>query len=370
MPELFDKNHTKKDLLERTGDLAQVAGVRRYEMVDGREKGVAAADVFTGTGFRFTVLLDRGMDISGAEFCGKSLAWRSCTGDTSPYFFQPEGLEWLRGFFGGLLCTCGMTYAGAPCKDEGADLGLHGRVSNTPAEKVSVDCRWQGDEYVMTLRGTVAEVGVYRESLVLTRQITAKLGESRLWVHDVVENRSFSPSPHMFLYHINAGFPVVDDGAELIIPTLKVTPRDPVAEDGKEEFAQFHAPKKGYKEKVYYHELATDARGLTKVALVNPGVDGGFGLYIAFSRREFTELAEWKQLGQGIYTVGIEPANCRVEGRAKERARGTLQILQPGERREYHLELGVLAGPKAGAAFKADVRKLLHGRRHVFVKNT
>jgi len=45
---------------------------------------------------------------------------------------------------------------------------------------------------------------------------------------------------------------------------------------------------------------------------------------------------------QGTYVVGLEPANCWVEGRAKERERG-LQFLKPGETREYHLEIGVLS---------------------------
>ena len=48
-------------------------------------------------------------------------------------------------------------------------------------------------------------------------------------------------------------------------------------------------------------------------------------------------------LGQGAYVVGIEPANCHVEGRAAERARGTLEFLPAGGKRQFHLELGVLA---------------------------
>ena len=44
-------------------------------------------------------------------------------------------------------------------------------------------------------------------------------------------------------------------------------------------------------------------------------------------------------LGQGAYVLGIEPANCHVEGRARERERGTLEFLQPGEKRNFYLEL-------------------------------
>lgn len=44
-------------------------------------------------------------------------------------------------------------------------------------------------------------------------------------------------------------------------------------------------------------------------------------------------------MGEGLYVVGLEPANCHVEGRCAEREMGTLQILQPGEVRLYHLEI-------------------------------
>jgi hypothetical protein len=43
----------------------------------------------------------------------------------------------------------------------------------------------------------------------------------------------------------------------------------------------------------------------------------------------------------------LEPANCLVEGRDKDRQRGLLQFLEPGESREYLLEIGVLDGNDA-----------------------
>jgi hypothetical protein len=62
--------------------------------------------------------------------------------------------------------------------------------------------------------------------------------------------------------------------------------------------------------------------------------------------------------GEGTYVVGMEPANCLVEGRDKERERGTLQFLQPGERREYDLEIGVLTSIEMIEELEALVTKL------------
>jgi hypothetical protein len=48
----------------------------------------------------------------------------------------------------------------------------------------------------------------------------------------------------------------------------------------------------------------------------------------------------------GLYVCGIEPANCHVDGRVRERERGTLQNLSPGEKKVLSMEIGVLYGAK------------------------
>src|SRR5439155_12100220 len=153
---------------------SQIAGVRLIELADGKERGSRAAEIKTGSGLSFTVLIDRGLDVSTAEFNGKALAWRSMTGDAHPAFFEPEGLGWLRTFFGGLLVTCGLNWMGAPCHDEEAgpkrlgprDLGLHGRISHTPAAAVYADAAWEGNEYRIWIRGRMRESLVFGEDLL------------------------------------------------------------------------------------------------------------------------------------------------------------------------------------------------------------
>ena len=45
------------------GDISQIGGVKRYQMLEGKAKGVEAVDVDDGQGLRYTVLVDRGMDL-------------------------------------------------------------------------------------------------------------------------------------------------------------------------------------------------------------------------------------------------------------------------------------------------------------------
>ena len=146
MAKLYGCELSRGELMRKIGDISQIAGTRSYQLTHGNENGVDGVDFRTGTGFNFTVLPGRGMDISYAEYNGQPLCWRSATGDMESSYFESAGLGWLRGFYGGLLVTCGMTYAGAPCTDEESELGLHGRTSYTPAKNVWTDGQWEGDE--------------------------------------------------------------------------------------------------------------------------------------------------------------------------------------------------------------------------------
>jgi hypothetical protein len=164
----------------------------------------------------------------------------------------------------------------------------------------------------------------------------------------------------MILYHINGGFPAVDTGSLLVSPTRSATPRDADAEMDKERYYHNDAPTIGFKERCYYHDMATDSDGFTYAALINKNMPNRdqFGFYVKYNKNELPKFTQWKMNGTREYVVGLEPANCWVEGRAKERERGTLQFLKPGETREYHLEIGVLTTPNEVAEFEALVESL------------
>jgi len=358
MAHLYGRSYTRAELLRHVGDVSQVARVKPYRLAEGHEDGVLAVDVTTGSGLDFTVLASRGMDISSAHHNGRSLAWRSATTDRHPAFFEPGGRGWLRSFYGGLVLTCGLTSMGADSVDEGEALGLHGRVSHLPATNVHWDGQWDGDDYILSVSGRLREAVVFGENIQLTRRIWTRMGESRLFIDDVVENMGYRRTPHMILYHINVGFPAVDDHARLIAPSATATPRDADAEEGKERWGQMQPPTPDYREKAYFHDMRPDAHGRVTAAVVNPDCDGGagFGVYVTYIQHELPWFCEWKMMDQGTYVVGMEPANALVLGRARERQEGRLQSLAPGEKRAYHLEIGVVTGREQIADLEAKAR--------------
>jgi hypothetical protein len=143
----------------------------------------------------------------------------------------------------------------------------------------------------------------------------------------------------MLLYHINLGFPFLDENSELVAEPHPVEARDEAAKPGLQDWMRFQKPTAGYAEQVFYHDLPADTNGWSSIQLVNR--PRKLGLSVRFQKDTFPNLVQWKMMGQSNYVLGIEPANCRVGGRSQERSRGTLQFLQPGEQREFRVEIEV-----------------------------
>ncbi len=340
--------YDRKETERRIGHTSQLGGLKLYTLTDGRAAGTRAVDFRTTRGLEFTVLLDRAMDISEARYRGMSLCWRSPSGDVAPAFYEPEGLEWLRTFYGGLLTTCGLTQVGPPGSDDWEELGLHGRVATTPAERVSVKEEWEGDCVAMEVSGVAREARLFGWALEMHRRITARSDSAGFALRDRFVNVGARPAPLMVLYHINTGFPLLSEKAELVVPSERAEPRDAEAAEGAERWAELHGPVAGYREKVYFHSPKAGADGAVTCALVNRSLPGGgIGLRLRYRPVELPFLTEWKMLGDREYVLGIEPGNCRPIGRAAARAAGELVELAVGQQVEMGFEIEVVEGEAA-----------------------
>jgi hypothetical protein len=344
MPDLYGQNYTREDLLQLTGHLSQVAGVRLSQLADGYECGVRALDFNTGSGLAFTVLADRGMDIGAATFQGVALAWRSAASHTAPAFYDAAGIGWLHGFAGGLVVTCGLTHYGAAGRDGDEMLGIHGPASYIPASHVAYGGDWQDGSYTLWCSGEVRQASALRENLVMRRRITTWLGESRLRIDDTVTNEGFQTTPLMLLYHCNFGFPLLCAESELILCS-RISPRDAGAAPGLSDCLRFQPPTPGYREQVFYHTPEADREGYAEVRLVNRRFNWGRGLGVRLRFRvdELPCLNEWKMMQPGNYVCGLEPGTNWVGGRAVERTENRLRLLDPGASAHFGLDIAVLA---------------------------
>ena len=85
--ELYGRLVSKEDLTRRVGQISQIAGARACELSSGLARGVEAIDVKTGTGFEFTVLPGRALDIAWASYKGTPVSYISKSGVVGPAHF-------------------------------------------------------------------------------------------------------------------------------------------------------------------------------------------------------------------------------------------------------------------------------------------
>lgn len=330
MPKLFGKILTKTEILKHVGDISQIAGATKFTYSEGKAKGTDAIEVKTGSGLRFVILPDKGMNIAYAELNGIPFSYISKTGIVAPTHYDEK--DFLRSFEGGLLTTCGLTYMGAPCVDEGVSLGAHGRISNTPAYDVSIFEDWDvNGEYIIRISGKVKESSMFGDNLVLKRTIVAFMGENKIHLHDEIENAGFNKSPLMVLYHMNFGYPLLSENSVLKTNCINMRPRDDDAALGVNECTDFSAPIKGYKEQVFYRDSVENSFA----SIENP--DLGLLVKIEFNKEQLPYFVEWKQVGEQDYVVGLEPATNPPDGRAKVRESGKLNFLNPEEKRKFDI---------------------------------
>ena len=320
----------RRELLKRIGDIDSFCRAEEFTFDSGKARGSRGIRVKCGD-LAFTVLPDRCMDIAYCEYKGLPMSFDANCGIVSPAYYDEK--DFSRSFTAGLLTTCGLSNTGCSCTDEGKYYGQHGRIGNTPAKDVCVDCSWQGDDYVITIKGRINQSALFGEKLELRRTISVKLGENEIHIHDEVINNGFSPEVLMLLYHFNFGYPLIDEGTTLNTNTENLRARDEEAQKGIEEAHIFSIPQHEYKEQVFYH----DSVEKSWARLENKKL----GMYseISYDNQNLPYLIEWKQMGEGDYVVGIEPGTNPPEGRKTERENKRLRFIEAGETKEFDLTI-------------------------------
>ena len=337
----------------------QVGGVEAYTIDDGGGRGVRALWVNTGAGLRYRVLVDRGLDIDQAFFHQHSLAFLSHKGVTAPTRALDRGLDWLKGFPGGLLTSCGPTNAGAPGADAGEELGLHGPHSNTAAcleSVVSADPR--NGRLDCSIVGTIRYGALYNPCIELRRTITSTLGQNTIQIVDEFFNAGNQAVPHAWLLHINFGYPLVDAGAELCFDAENIEPTDAPESIARfqpaVDFKRIMGPQESHRGPTsavaHLSPRPLDRSGKTSVGIVNRNI--GLGVAIDYNTREFPRLANWQHFGPHEYVTALEPVNGSANGRWDDRAKGRLDTLDGGGRRTYRYAIRVVDTPEAIAALR------------------
>jgi hypothetical protein len=368
MVQLYGRAYARRDTARHSGMLSQFAGVRLMELGDGVERGIRMLEFRTGTGFRFTVLVDRALDVADCEYRGMAIGWHSPTGFRNPGLHEYEGeggLAFLRSF-SGLFVTCGLDHILFMDSDpadrfhyphkKSVDSSIHGRVGFIPARLTGYGETWNGDECTLWCEGIVQQSAVFGEDLHLIRRIEAKVGSNEFVLKDRVVNHGFYDTPHMYLYHINIGHPVLAEGSRYLAPvrhTVWAAHAGPDYRKQKVGYRSLPGPQVNFVEQVWQHEMGADAAGNVPVAIVNDKL--GLGFLVETSKAEFPAQYEWQNFQEGQYAIGIEPSSNHVFGKPFARERGELIWLKHGDEKSYTTRFAVLDGASEIAALEKRV---------------
>ncbi|MCP4194012.1 MAG: aldose 1-epimerase family protein [Planctomycetaceae bacterium] len=340
-------------------DASQVTGapgtfkIRKWTHRGGLSAGIDEIRINNGQ-FEFSVLPTRGMGLWKAWWNSDfELGWQAPTrGPVHPSFvplMEPSGLGWLDGF-DELLCRCGAESNGAPDFDEQGRLAypLHGRMANLPAQQVDVSV--DGDQIV--IRGVVNENRFHFAKLQLTTTIKTRFGQPGLEIHDEVRNLSASETTMQMLYHTNFGSPLLEAGAELILPAEVVVPRNEWAAEGVGHWSTYSEPKAGMPERVYFFKMHADSKGDTQALLRNSNASRGVSLH--WNTKQLPCFTQWKNETsiQDGYVTGLEPGTNFPNPRGFEESEGRVVKLPGGG--SHQMKLGLAVHPDASSVRQAE----------------
>jgi len=335
----------------KLSNTAQLGGIETSVIDNGAGRGTRIAWINTGTGLRFKVVIDRAMDIADTFYNEHSLAWLSHSGITSAQPMSDKSIDWLKTFGGGLLVTCGLSHVGGPESDEFGERGIHGEISNIPAEIESII---QPDplsgKMDMSITGIIRQSQALGSRLELRRTISATLGKSVIRIHDQVINKGNTDAAHMLLYHCNLGWPLVDEGSKIVWNgPWKARDGNPnkLFNDAN-DFKTCPPPlddHQGSGEEAAFIDVEADNSGFCNCGIDNQKI--GLSLTIKFQKNQLPWLTNWLHFGKGEYVVGLEPGTNPPIGQSQARGQNKLIQLAPSETRNYALEIEVYNNKKA-----------------------
>lgn len=252
---------------------------------------------------------DNALDIVWVKYKGVNVSFLSKNG------LNDGTRDFVGNFEGGFLYTCGMDNVSA-CVD---GKPVHGSLHY---KKCDFAYAYEQDG-VIYVCGEVKETALFGKNLVMKRCFAVT--ENSITIKDTLTNQGYLDTDYVLLYHVNYGYPFLDECLQVEMPAVKSEPLTEVAAKNKNDMFRITAPIDGGDEHVYYHTLSEG-----KVRLTNP--EKGVAVEMLYDVEDFPITLEWKSMISGDYALGIEPSLTRFD-------RFAMRTLQPNEQKNYQIKI-------------------------------
>ncbi len=252
---------------------------------------------------------DNALDIVWVKYKGVNISFLSKNG------LNNGTQDFTGNFEGGFLYTCGMDNVSSCVSGKPVHGSLH-------YKKCDLAYTYEQDG-VLYVCGEVKESALFGKNLVMKRCFAVT--DRSISIQDTLENQGHLETDYVLLYHVNYGYPFLDECLQMEIPAIKSDSLTEAAEKHKKNMFRITAPIDGDDEHVYYHTLSEG-----KVRLVNP--ERKIAVEMLYSVEDFPVTLEWKSMISGDYALGIEPSLTRFD-------RFEMKLLKPQEYKTYTIRI-------------------------------
>ena len=292
----------------RISNALQESYIRRYTLTDGKEAGLKVIELNNGI-LRVLLNESKALDVMQVWHKGVNMSFVSKNG------FTARETPFLKRFEGGMVYSCGLDSIGGR---EGYEL--HGSLHNTPASVKSLVQEAEKLEVTANVECT----SLFGENLLLSRKITLEGGT--LLLEDTLMNKGTKPADYCLLYHINVGYPMLDEGVEILADLDSVTPRNGYSKQFLQNRTVFEAPQEGIDERCYFLKNKSNWISAQNQKL-------GKELTITYSNDTLPALVQWNSPVSQDYALGLEPATSYLDDSFEYRH------LQPAQQVEFSVAL-------------------------------
>lgn len=296
----------------KINNLMQVASVSRYKITSGKSQGLNVIDCNNGV-IRFLLNESKALDVMQLYHQGVNVSFLSKNA------FTNREINFDNRFEGGMLYTCGFDSVGGRDGYE-----THGSFHQTTAEVVRAECNENG----ITVEANIRNSALFGKNLLIRRTVFTEIGSSTVRISDTLINEAYVPEDYCVLYHVNFGYPMLDEGAEIVANIEKITPRTEWAECNLPTATLIEKPEHAKEETCYYLELNTP-----EISLVNSTL--GKKCTLSYSGETLPCFIEWKSMASGDYALGLEPTTTLLDDNFE------YDTIGAGESIDFFIELTV-----------------------------
>ena len=275
--------------MRKLGNLEQQISVREMRLDGGEGDGKRCVLVHNGA-LEALFSKDNALDISYVRYKGQNISFLSKNG------LNNGKDEFVERFEGGFLYTCGADSI-SNCVE---GRPMHGSLHLKKCSSFSYEIK----DAEVKLKGVINDTALFGKNLQIIREYT--VGKDRIEINDTYVNLAYTPVDYVLLYHINFGYPFLDECLNMDIPYAVRDARTEIAKARFNEADRITAPVDGGDEDVYFHEMREG-----RVKLFNPVLN--IGVELNYSKEDFPCTLEWKSMISGDYALGIEPATTRFD---------------------------------------------------------